>query len=369
MWEMDHTPRRKLMIFFRGLLVCVLIAFAALISTPVQAQVAGATLAGTVTDSSGAVVANANVSINNTATGVIREVTTDSAGFYSAPNLLPGIYEITAAAPGFSTYRQKDLALTVGASRAVNISLQLGQVSQHVDVVGTTPDVQLTSSTISAEVNATTVRELPLNGRDWTQLATLQPGVTSVRVEAGYTDRGNRGFGFLLSVTGHQPFENNYRINGISINDYSNGAPGSTLGVNLGTDAIQEFSVLTGNYSAEYGRASGGVINGITKSGTNQFHGDVYYFVRDKTLDARNYFDPAKIPPFHRDQFGASGGAPIKKGKTYIFGDYEAIRQRKSDTFSNVVPSAAARAGTLCSTCAVPQTITVDSKVAPFLAF
>ena len=195
------------MIFFRGLLVCVLFAF--LVSSPLHAQVAGATVAGMVTDSSGAVVANANVSLRNTATGVIREVTTDSAGFYSAPNLLPGIYEITATASGFSMYRQKDLTLTVGASRAVNISLQLGQVSQHVDVVGTTPDVELTSSTISAEVNATTVRELPLNGRDWTQLATLQPGVTSVRVEAGYTDRGNRGFGFLLSVTGHQPFENN----------------------------------------------------------------------------------------------------------------------------------------------------------------
>src|SRR6202521_1671410 len=371
MWEMDHTPRRKLMIFFRGLLVCVLIAFAALISTPVQAQVAGATLAGTVTDSSGAVVANANVSINNTATGVIREVTTDSAGFYSAPNLLPGIYEITAAAPGFSTYRQKDLALTVGASRAVNISLQLGQVSQHVDVVGTTPDVQLTSSTISAEVNATTVRELPLNGRDWTQLATLQPGVPSVRVEAGYTDRGNRGFGSLLSVTGHQPFENNYRVNGVSINDYSNGSPGSTLGVNLGVDAIQEFSVLTSNYSAEYGRASGGVINAVTKSGTNEFHGDAYWFLRSRRLDARNYFDTT-LPPFHRNQFGVSGGVPIIKNKTFIFADYEGIRQDKSDTFSNLVPSAAARAGTLCSqpdgTCQT-STITVDPKVKPYLGF
>jgi hypothetical protein len=353
------------------LLVCVMLALTVSVSTPVHAQVAGATLTGTVTDASGAAVANANVSIKNTATGVVRDITTDSAGFYSAPNLLPGIYEITAAAPGFSTYRQKDLTLTVGASRGVNISLQIGQVTEHIDVTGTTPDVQLTSSTISAEVNATTVRELPLNGRDWTQLATLQPGVTSVRVEAGYTDRGNRGFGFLLSVTGHQPFENNYRINGISINDYSNGAPGSTLGVNLGTDAVQEFSVLTSNYSAEYGRASGGVINAITKSGTNDFHGDAYWFLRSKRLDARNFFD-ATIPPFHRNQFGASGGGPIKKGKTFIFADYEGIRQDKSNTFNDIVPSAAARAGTLCSqpdgTCQT-STITIDPKVAPYLGF
>jgi hypothetical protein len=333
------------MVFGRGLVVCAMFALAVLVSAPAQAQVAGATLAGIVTDASGAAVSNADVSIKNTATGVVRDVTTDSAGFYSAPNLLPGIYDITAAALGFSTYRQAGLTLTVGASRGVNISLQIGQVSEHIDVTGTTPDVQLSSSALSAEVDATTVRELPLNGRDWTQLATLQPGVTYVRVEAGYTDRGNRGFGTLLSVSGHQPFENNYRINGVSINDYSNGAPGSTLGVNLGVDAIQEFSVLTGNYSAEYGRASGGVINAITKSGANQFHGDAYYFIRDRIFDAKNFFDDIAqpIPPFHRNQFGASGGGPIKKSKTFIFADYEGIRQNKSNTFTNFVPSAAAR--------------------------
>ncbi len=359
------------MVFGRGLLVCVLLTFAVLISIPVQAQVAGATLAGTVTDAAGAAVTNENVSIKNTATGVIREVITDPAGFYSAPNLLPGIYEITAVAPGFSTYQQKGLALTVGASRTVNISLQVGQVSEHVDVTGTAPDVQLDSSTMSAEVNSTTVRELPLNGRDWTALATLQPGVTAVRVEQGFSNRGNTGYGMLLSVSGHQPFENNYRINGLSINDYSNGSPGSSLGVNLGVDAIEEFSVLTGNYSAEYGRASGGVINAITKSGTNQFHGDAYWFLRSKKLDARNYFDTT-LPPFHRNQFGFSGGAPIIKNKTFIFADYEGIRQDKSDTFSDLVPSAAARAGTLCSqpdgTCQT-STITVDPKVTPFLGF
>src|ERR1700730_7182304 len=323
----------------RGLLVVVL---SVVVCAPVYAQVAGATLAGTVTDASGAVVANANVSIINTATGVARDMTTDSAGFYSAPNLLPGVYDITAAAPGFSTYKQMGLTLTVGASRALSISLQIGHATDHVEVTATAPDVQLASSPLSAEVDSTTERELPLNGRDWTQLATLQPGVTGVRVEAGSSNRGNRGYGTLLSISGHQPYENNYRINGISINDYSNGSPGSSLGVNLGVDAIQEFSVLIGNYSAEYGRASGGVINGITKSGTNQFHGDAYFFMRDKVLDARNFFDTT-LPPFHRNQFGVSGGGPIKKNKTFSFADYEGIRQRKSDTFSNSVPSAAAR--------------------------
>jgi hypothetical protein len=329
----------------RGLLVYLMLTLAGLVSTPVYAQVAGGTLTGTVTDASGAGIPNTKVSIKNRATGVTRDITTDSAGFYSAPNLLPGVYDITIAASGFSTSVQTGLTLTVGATQALNISLQVGQVTERVDVTGIAPDVQLASSALSAEVDSTTERELPLNGRDWTQLATLQPGVTGVRVEAGANNRGNRGYGTLLSVSGHQPFENNYRINGVSINDYSNGSPGSSLGVNLGVDAIQEFSVLTSNYTAEYGRASGGVINGITKSGTNQFHGDAYYFIRDKIFDAKNYFDDftQPIPPFHRDQFGASGGLPIIKNKTFIFFDYEGIRQRKSDTFSNIVPSVAAR--------------------------
>jgi hypothetical protein len=353
------------------LFVGVALAFTGLVSGPVYAQVAGATLDGTVADASGGGVPNANVSIKNTATGVVRDVVTDSGGFYSAPNLLPGTYDITVSARGFSTSLQTGLTLTVGATQALNIGLKIGRSNERVEVIAMAPGVQLVSSTLGAEVTATTIRELPLNGRDWTQLATLQPGVISVRVEAGPSNRGNSGYGTLLTISGHQPFENNYRVDGLSINDYSNGSPGSTLGVNLGVDAIQEFSVLTGNYSAEYGRASGGVINAVTKSGTNQFHGDAYWFLRSKRLDARNYFDTT-LPPFHRNQFGFSGGAPIVKNKTFIFADYEGIRQDKSDTFSNLVPSAAARAGTLCSqpdgTCQT-STITVDSKVKPYLGF
>ena len=353
-------------------MVCLMLTLTWLLSAPAYAQVAGANLSGTVTDQTGSGVPNASISIKNTATAVARDITTDNDGFYSVPNLLPGVYDITVSASGFSTAVQTGLTLTVGAAQILNIPLKIGHTGERVEVTAAAPDVQLASSTLSAEVDSLTEHELPLNGRDWTQLATLQPGVTGVRVEAGASNRGNRGYGTLLTISGHQPYENNYRINGISINDYSNGSPGSSLGVNLGVDAVQEFSVLTGNYSAEYGRASGGVINGLTKSGTNEFHGDVYYFVRDKTLDARNYFDPDKIPPFHRDQFGVSGGGPIIKNKTFIFGDYESIRQRKSDTFSNVVPSPAARAGNMCSTpdgTCTPFTIAVDDKVAPYLAF
>ena len=214
-------------------------------------------------------------------------------------------------------------------------------------VTGEAPQVELTSSALSGEVNETTVRELPLNGRDWTSLSTLEPGVIGIRTQTtttGTVSRGNRGFGNQLSVAGHRPTENNYRVNGITVNDYSNGSPGSVQGSQLGVDAIQEFSVLTANYTAEYGRTSGGVINAITKPGTNGFHGDAYWFLRDEGLDARPVFATAGQPNpfFHRNQFGGSAGGPIQKDKTFVFGDFEAIRQLKNTSANSLVPSAAA---------------------------
>ena len=160
----------------------------------------------------------------------------------------------------------------------------------------------------------------------------------------------NRGFGSQLSISGARPQQNNYRLDGISINDYSNGGPGSVLGQNLGVEAIQEFSVLTSNYSAEYGKTSGGVVNAISRSGTNQFHGSGYEFLRNSALDAPNYFDDANgvpKPPFKRNQFGASAGGPIRKDRTFVFGDYEGIRQSLGTTVQSGVPSANARLGIL----------------------
>ncbi|MFY9531033.1 MAG: TonB-dependent receptor [Candidatus Acidiferrales bacterium] len=349
------------------------------LSVPLHAQVAGATLSGVVTDSSGAVVANATVSIRNTATGITREVTTDVAGFYSAPNLSPAVYEVTGSAPGFSTRVQTGITLTVGAQQVLNFSLQVGQVTQRVVVTGEAPAVDLASSTISAEVNSTTVLELPLNGRDWSSLATLQPGVIGIHTQfatSGTVNKGNRGFGDQLSTSGHRPNENNYRINGVSVNDYTNGAPGSVIGLQLGVDGIQEFSVLTTNYSAEYGRTSGGVINAIMKSGSNAFHGDAYWFLRDEGLDAKNFFDSKTlpIPPFHRNQFGGSAGGPIRKDKTFFFADYEGIRQSLSLTFHSLVPSTNARNGLLASgqlpfVAGKTNANGVDLQVVPYLGF
>src|ERR1700730_4681794 len=185
-----------------------------------------AEISGTVTDSSGARVPNANITVLNRDTGISRSADSNTNGFYSVPLLQPGNYVITAKATGFATQVRTGITLEVGAQQVLDFTLQVGQVTERIQVTAEASAVQLTSSDISAVVNSTTVRELPLNGRDWTQLATLQPGVIPVLVESGPTDRGNRGYGSLLSVTGHQPFENNYLVDGISINDYSNGSPG-----------------------------------------------------------------------------------------------------------------------------------------------
>src|SRR5262245_43858859 len=217
-------------------------------SAPASAQVTGATLSGIVTDASGAVIPGVMVSIKNKATGVARNITTDEVGFYSAPNLLAGNYDVTASAPGFTTVVQSNIALAVGGQQQLKISLKVGEAAQVVEVTAAAPLVQVTSSTISAQVEATTVRELPLNGRDWASLATLSPGVNAIETQMPFENgavRGNRGFGAQLTISGGRPTQNNYRLDGLSINAYGNCGAGQVIGVSLGVDAIQEFSVLT----------------------------------------------------------------------------------------------------------------------------
>src|ERR1700674_89953 len=331
------------------------------------AQLAGGNLSGSIKDESGMSVPDVSITIRDTATDAVRELESNSDGLYSAPNLPPGNYELTVTAKGFATLVLKNVTLTVGSEQTFNITLKVGELNQKIEVNSVLPNVEAASSTIGGTVEQKMIVDLPLNGRDWTQLATLQPGVTALRAQAqtgsNGSNRGNRGFGNQLSDSGHRPYENTYRVDGININDYSNGAPGSVLGVALGVDAIQEFNVVTTNYSAEYGRTSGAVINSVSKSGTNDFHGSAYFFDRDKIFDARNFFDPPVIPPFRRIQFGASGGDAIIKDKTFFFADYEGIRESESGTFSDIVPSLAARQGQLVS-----GTVTVDPNIQPFLA-
>jgi hypothetical protein len=353
-----------------GLLLLVISVLSAI---PMRAQVAGATLSGTVKDTSGAVIVGTQVSVRNLATGVTQLSTTNTDGFYSVPNLLPGSYQVTFVAKGFAT-KAAAATLTVGAKQILSVSLAIGETQQRVDVTETAPSVDLATSTISGDVIGSEVRELPLNGRDWGSLATLQPGVATVRTQEAVTQVGShaRGLGMQMTIDGSRPTQNTYRLNGIIINDYSNAGPGSVLGQNLGVDAIQEFSVLTSNYSAEYGFTSGGVINAITRSGTSQFHGSAYEFLRNSAMDAANYFENANGLPkagFRRNQFGASAGGPVWKDKVFIFGDYEGLRQSKGITHVAHTLSAAARTGHIHDDNGNPITVPVDPTIAKFFTF
>ncbi len=374
-----HKRSRSLLLI--GVLACLAGA------PKTDAQVVGATILGTITDPSGGVVPRARILIRNLTNGTSRDLDTDAAGFYAAPNLQPGTYEVTAAAVGLTTDVKTEITLTVGAQQVLNFTLDVGRVTETVQVSSASM-VDLATSTIGVVVDSTTIRELFLNGRSWTDLAILQPGVLAVETQSPFSagsNRGNRGFENEVTINGARPQQNNYRLDGISIEDFANGGSGSVLGGSVGVDAIEEFSVLTSNVSAEYGRTSGGVINAVTRGGTNDFHGSVYEFLRNSALDSANFFDNAggiQKPSFKRNQFGASAGGPIRKDKIFIFGNYEGIRQSKGIANPINVPSDAARNGLLtfsdpsqfpsdCVATAVANQckVTVDPAVQKYLPF
>jgi hypothetical protein len=340
------------------LLRASLLAFFTLLCIRTNAQVSGGALSGTVTIASGTGILNARVTLKNGATEVSRAIATDAAGFYTFPNLEPGTYEMTVEASGFTTQMRTNIVVAVGSKLAVPVVMQTGDPHQVVRTALSAIPEDQASAAVGGNVSAATVRDSPLNGRDWTQLAALQAGVTGIQTGGA---QATRGFGAAISVSGARPDQNSYRLDGISINDYSNGAPGSVLGSNLGVDAVEQFSVLGSNYPSGYGRTSGGVINAVTRSGTNAFHGNAYEFLRNSALDARNFFD-AQIPPFKRNQFGGSLGGPIHKGRTFFFADYEGLRQSLGVTHVDTVPSVAARKGQLST-----GSVQVDPAVARFL--
>src|ERR1700674_1360665 len=313
-----------------------------------QAQSPNASVTGRVTDPGKAAVLDAKVTLINKGTNIRYEGKTNETGSYYMADLPIGTYSMEVEKIGFRTVIKPDVVLHVQDALEINFEVALGSVAESITVESGAPVIQVTTSSIGSVVNSTTVRELPLNGRDWASLATLQPSVASVRTQETVGKSGSqiRGLGLQMTINGNRPTQNSYRLNGILINDYSNAGPGNVLGQNLGVDAIQEFSVLTSNYSSEYGFTSGGVINAITKSGTNEFHGSAYEFLRNSALDANDFFANAggkPKPSFRQNQFGVSGGGPIRKDHTFFFGDYEGIRYSKGVTTVDTVPSLAAR--------------------------
>lgn len=370
----QNIHRSILWLRHRAVHLAALAFLAAALVLNAPAQVAGGTLEGTVSDGSGAFVLGATVAIKNVETGIEREAPTNADGRYVAPNLIPGVYELRVAAAGFSSTLVTGITLAIGDQREVNVILKVGVVTDKVVVTSDqTSDVQLDSSAVGNVVDSHTVVDLPLNGRDWTSLTLLEPGVAQIRTQKALgigADRPNRGLGMDITIGGNRPQGNNYRLDGVSVNDYSSGAPGSITGGVAGVDAVQEFSVIASNAPADYGKTSGGVINAATRSGTNSFHGTAYEFARNSLLDTRNRFDTVRdsngkliVPPFSRNLFGGSIGGPILHDRTFFFADYEGLRQSLSATTTIVTPSAAARTGAL-----VGGAVTVDPKVAPFLA-
>lgn len=342
-----------------------LVATLATAAANLLGQTTFANLRGAVHDPSGAAVANATVTVTNAATQVLRETRSDDVGAWSIFGLPPSRYEVKVVAPSFTIERRTDVELTVNADVVLDFSLTVSTVESNVEVHAESPGIDIDSVALSYSQDARSVRELPLNGRDWTQLALLEPGVSAIRTQnalnGANSNRGSRGFGSAVTIGGARPAQNNYFVDGISQNDYTNGVPGGALGLALGVDAIQEFSVLTNNYSSAYGGTSGGVINAVSRSGTNTLHGDVYEFLRNDKLDARNFFDAQK-PPLRRNQFGAAVGGPIQT-ETFFFVHYEGLQQAQESTSIAIVPSAAARSGDLAS-----GKILVSSATAPYLA-
>lgn len=299
----------------------------------VSAQTDDRSLSGRVTSPSGSPVANARLVLKNGSD--TRSATVNSDGAYLIANLAPGTYEITASAPGFED-AHATVAISSDRNPALNLVMQAGSTAGA-------GKRQVGSSTGKGDIT-TSVRDLPLNGRSASDVAALEPGVATARTQT--SGQAQRGFGTEMTISGGRPRQNDSRLDGISLNDYSNGPPGSALGVNLGVDAVEQFTVLTSNYPAQNGRSSGGIIGASTRSGTNEFHGSVYEFFRNSALDARNFFDTQK-PPFRRNQFGVSLGGPILKDRTFIFGDYEGLRSSMGVTQVDTVLSPAALAGNL----------------------
>ncbi|MBI4483072.1 MAG: TonB-dependent receptor [Acidobacteria bacterium] len=342
--------------------VAVMAFFVVTDSPSLTAQTVTGTILGTVRDSTGALIPGVEISVKNVETGAVRSAITDDVGTYHIPSVPAGPYEVTASIPGFRTGVRSGITVTVGASVTVNFDLAVGELAERVEVSGEAPLVDTTTSTMMGLVDDVAIRELPLNGRDWVQLTTLQAGaVFAANQTQSDGSRTQRGSGMYISISGGRWTENAYRIDGLVVNDYANAGPGSAMRVNLGVDAVREFSVLTNMYSAASGRSSGGVINAITKSGTNEIHGTAFYFHRNSAMDARNFFDKA-IPPFRRHQFGASVGGPVRKDKTFFFANYEGLREFLSLSSVNNTLSPNARNGILTT-----GTVTIDSRVKPYL--
>jgi Carboxypeptidase regulatory-like domain/TonB-dependent Receptor Plug Domain len=306
------------------------------------AQVAKATLSGTVVDPSGAVIADAKIQAKNVNTGVTYSASTDAQGRYILPELQVGSYEVSAQKSGFEQLVQTGITLSVGARPILDFKLSVGRSEQVVHVEGNASRVDTETSTVGQLLSPTQLENLPSNGRNFTDLLSLAPGVATVPASGGGGGQSATVYGTQTnySVSGSRPVGLAYMLDNTDIRDaLDHGAGVSVMGTSLGMEAIQEFSVLTNTYSAEFG-GTGAAVNAVSKSGTNSFHGSAYEYFRNSVLDSSNYFDaPGQKPDFRRNQFGGSLGGAIKKDKAFFFVNYEGLRSGTGETSRATVPT------------------------------
>jgi hypothetical protein len=322
-----------------GLLLLIAVS-----TSPLAAQVETATVSGTVTDSSGASIVGATVQARNVGTNVAQSTVSDAAGRYTIHDLPVGQYEVQASMSGFQTVLHKDITLTVGAHLVVDFSLPVGQVTQTISVESEVSRVETQTAAVSSLVSSQQMSQLPLNGRNFAQLLSLAPGVQTIK-QAYITGGGGGGIssGFYgpsdtYSVAGSRPVGQVFLLDNQDLQGYwEKGAGASITGNSLGVEAIREFQLLTNTYSAQFG-GTGAAMNAVSKSGTNAFHGSAYEYFRNSALDARDFFDGPKIPPFRRNQFGGSVGGPVKKDKAFFFVNYEGLRSTLGVTGNQYVP-------------------------------
>ncbi len=355
----------------RTLRSCIGLLLVSLALFPVAGlgQVLGS-ISGVVRDPTGAVIPGAAVTVTNSEIGLTRTLNTDGRGEYQVLSLPVGRYDVKVAKTGFRNLIRFGIDLVVAQDAVVDIDMQLGVVQADIEIAGDAPLVDVSTSSISGLVNGRDVKDLPLNGRSYDNLITLNPGTSNITSNQSTTSTGH-GQGNNFSVSGNREDYNLFLLNGIEYTGVSTAdvIPGGLSGQLLGVDAVREFNVQENTYSAEYGKRTGGQVSMVTMSGTNQFHGTAFEFLRNSFFDARNYFDHTiGAPPFKRNQFGGSVGGPIKKDKIFVFGNYEGFRQALAVSEVSIVPDANARTGYLPAANGTLQYIGLAPGIQPYFS-
>src|SRR6266568_4170238 len=313
-----------------------------------------ATISGVVRDTSGALVPGVTITVKHVDSGLIRTVMTGETGNYSAPALPVGPYEITTTMPGFKQAVRLGINLGVGQEAVIDLTLEVGANAEQVTVSEEAPLVNTTLASTSGLISEQQVKDLPLNGRSFDQLLTLNVGVVN------NTSNMNSGNNPAFSVAGHRQETNRFLINGVEwVGGNATGqyiTPGGASAQLLGVEAVREYNVVEHTYGAEYGKRAGGQVSVVTSSGTNQWHGDVFEYLRNSALDARNFFEVQK-GPFKRNQFGGAIGGPLKKDKLFVFGNYEGFRQRLAQSTRAIYPDLQSRQGLLPCYLAYPDNV------------